>query len=299
MRSILAAAAIVGLLLVNCGGNEVISTPNIESQQPFEKQIHNMQSVAYYLEPISESSELESIYDRIVVMDKQGNRLWSGFCLENGSLPRFECQYDEADNIAKLTSFDLNDSILDSLSYKYDENGNVIEESWITSTNTLFGGYLGTTFKYAYDQNGYQIKRDRYDPEGLLVGKQDYSYENGNQVENTYYNISGDMSHKMIFKYDDQGNQKESLVFDEDNSLEWRIVIAKHNDITESVTYDSNGAVVERFYSNCAERDERDNWTICVCKATIFSSSGELHSETEYTETRTITYWDDDRQKIE
>ncbi len=92
--------------------------------------------------------------------------------------------------------------------YKYDQNGNKIEESKYNSVGTLDEKNL-----YKYDQNGNKIEWSKYS-DGTLDWKYLYKYDqNGNNIERSKYNSDGTLYSKELYKYDSNGNEIESIEY--------------------------------------------------------------------------------------
>ncbi len=68
---------------------------------------------------------------------------------------------------------------------------------------------------YKYDSNGNQVEQSNYDLGRLLDSKSIYKYDsNGNKVEWLEYDLLGSLSGKSIYKYDSKNRIIESISYD-------------------------------------------------------------------------------------
>ena len=68
---------------------------------------------------------------------------------------------------------------------------------------------------YKYDSDGNIIEESSYVPEGSLLFKTIYKYDsNGNKVEWLEYDLLGSLSGKSIYKYDSKNRIIESISYD-------------------------------------------------------------------------------------
>lgn len=109
--------------------------------------------------------------------------------------------------------------------YKYDENGNRIEEVFYDSTGRL---YYETTSKF--DEKGNQIEYVFFNPRENWKNKETYEYDKkGNQIGGNYYDSSGRLTNKITYKYDEKGNQIEFRYCNSDGKLKNKYTY-KYND---------------------------------------------------------------------
>jgi len=109
-------------------------------------------------------------------------------------------QFDENGNLIFVTEFD-NDSLHSKISYTYDLNNRLIEESllFLESKYRYLGAYKT---KYKYDTNGNLINEEWFNKDYNLYQKYIYQYdENGNLLNATAYNSKGDILSKYSYSY--------------------------------------------------------------------------------------------------
>jgi len=88
--------------------------------------------------------------------------------------------------------------------YKYDINGNLIEDSWYHPGNKLIDRRT-----YKYDSKNYLIGKDTYDFNDSLVSRQIFTRDtNNNVIEEDSFKKDGNLENKenYIYKYDITGN---------------------------------------------------------------------------------------------
>ncbi|SVE06335.1 uncharacterized protein METZ01_LOCUS459189, partial [marine metagenome] len=84
-----------------------------------------------------------------------------------------------------------------------------------------FKGILEKKFIYKYDTNGNMVEESKYDSEGKSEGKFIYKYDtNGNMVEGSKYDSDEKLEVKQLYKYDNNGNMVEGSKYDSDEKLE-------------------------------------------------------------------------------
>ena len=115
--------------------------------------------------------------------------------------------------------------------YKYDKEGNNIENSLFSPSNEyqIVSNKLIrkrrseeddlSKFIYKYDSNNNKIEYSNYDSDGSLLSKRIYKYDsNNNKIEESNYNSEGELTDgrfllgelsKIIYKYDSNNNVTE------------------------------------------------------------------------------------------
>ncbi|MBA3284365.1 MAG: hypothetical protein H0U27_04815 [Nitrosopumilus sp.] len=159
---------------------------------------------------------------------------------------------------------------------KYNEKGNIIEESNYTSENRL-----EEKRTYKYDENGKLIE------ETVLHAAEDFEEkrkiirdEKGHSIEEIREYPDG-TTEKTIIKRDDNENITEIIVLDEDGEQESRQLFKydDKNNLKSHVKLDMDGEVIEATECEC---DEHGN---IIAKKEILPEEGiEISSETEYDE---------------
>lgn len=143
------------------------------------------------------------------------------------------------------------------ISYKYDAEGSMVEESQYNSDGKLDSQ---TLYKYKYDEKGNVVEKVRSDAEGNLDSKITYRYDNkGNLVEEKWYYPDGTLSWHLTYRYNDKGYKVEEIT----NSVEQSPskITYKYDDKgsnTEREEYFYNSGLVR--YKNQYEYDSYGNW---------------------------------------
>jgi hypothetical protein len=94
--------------------------------------------------------------------------------------------------------------------YKYDSYGNKIEEKF-SSAN---GSSWGSTTTFQYNSKGKQISSTRFDYEGELSSKMIYKYDNFNRLTEIYKENDSLSVNNFYYKYDNLGNKLEEISID-------------------------------------------------------------------------------------
>ena len=165
---------------------------------------------------------------RIYKYDSNGNMVemlrWNmlsektrDYPLEVCSPMTFIYKYDSNGNEVECLDYDSDGSYTGRSINKYDTNGNKVEWSTYDSEGSSKGKYI-----YKYDSNGNMIELRRYKSDGLLWSYDTYKYnsEGKKVVEDRYFTRLGELpveSHH--YKYDSNGNEVESLIWDKDDDL--------------------------------------------------------------------------------
>ncbi len=148
--------------------------------------------------------------------DSSGNMVqMSDRSPEGWSEVKYVYKYDSFGNkIVKLNYDMVENCLIWTSGYKYDELGNLIEE---TLTGNGCTSLWGAKAIYKYDSLGYKIEQARYDSDNSLLKKFIYKYDSsGNMVEEAEYDSSGKVCGKCTYKYDQKGNVVEQTVYSGD-----------------------------------------------------------------------------------
>lgn len=140
--------------------------------------------------------------------------------------------------------------------WKYDRKGNLIELENYSSKNILKGKSI-----YKYDINDNQTEFSNYDADGNLTYKSntDTYDENKNIIESISYDENSSILSKTNtkYKYDNKGNILESNSYNNEGSLEEKIVFK----------YDNEGNMIEFTNDNETTKyiyDKKGNWIKCI-----------------------------------
>ena len=141
--------------------------------------------------------------------------------------------------------------------YSYDDNGNNIKKYCYNSN-----GELSWTDSLKYDNNGYLLEVWRIDNQRKSSLLTSYKYDNcGNITEEIHF--ASDTC-KLIFDYDEKGNNIKICKFNSDNIMEFKTTYMydnKGNEI-EECEYDSEGRL---YLKMTTKYDENGNETEKCC----------------------------------
>ncbi|WP_299155920.1 hypothetical protein [uncultured Christiangramia sp.] len=203
----------------------------------------------------SETNEL--IRKENYIYDKSGNLVERE---NDGKEDRFKykwvLKYNSEDQLVEELKL-LNDGTKERKTvYKYDENGNIIEEKTFHTNLTKKGPYY--TFKYNDDNQ--LIEKNSFSPDGTKDGRTTHHYVKGKLKEIKSYNEDG-----LWFKYS----------------------LNENEDLIKEISYESDETIsFENDYKY--EYDQNDNWI----KRTAYMTSGKyIQNQPTSITTREIEYY--------
>ena len=112
-----------------------------------------------------------------------------------------EYQYDKNQNVVEKRFIDAHGKIIVQVKSNFESN-KLIEELQLDSMAHQIG-----KIRYSYNKDGLNIEMTSYSPQDKMVKRTRYSYLANRQVGQTsLYNEHDELSSKIIYKYDNQGN---------------------------------------------------------------------------------------------
>lgn len=197
-------------------------------------------------------TEWAAIKSELMVFDSKGNKTEHTFYKEDGTYDYKQIIKRDAVAKTKESGTDLPGS--GKGIFRYDDNGNELEEQQYKSDGSLISKYINT-----HDANGNLTMSKGYKPDGSLLttrkwkydskgntiesdmgwGIDSYKYDgNGNRTEQLNYNPDGTLKLRYTFKYDDKGNKTEEFKYTATG------VLKDHN--TWTYEYDKQGNWIKR-----------------------------------------------------
>ncbi len=206
-------------------------TQNCLEQSGINWNVKSIETKTYYISRKSgEIKKGKLKHFDLEVYDEDGYRLSHNFRTSKYDM-KVLSEYDSNMNIFKESVFEK-EALDYEMIYKYDLNGNLIEELVVYPNDNYRGGT-----KYEYDSKGKVIKEHISNSEDLdRVQIRKYDTE-GKEIE-FYSFCGGEPNSKNIYKHDSKGNTIEINYYDEKEKL---IGIHKYE-------YDSNGNKTEFVY---------------------------------------------------
>jgi len=133
----------------------------------------------------------------------------------------------------------------------YNTKGNIIYKDAYDRSN----GSILQNFTYKYDDEGNKIEEIRYYTDDLFI-KTTYKYDAvGNKIEEVRYNTDSSISGKLISKYDAGGNKIEEVGYNPDGSIYIKSTL-KYNaesKVIEEVRYYADGSICGKLTSKYDE----------------------------------------------
>ncbi|MBK7566251.1 MAG: hypothetical protein IPI31_00335 [Bacteroidetes bacterium] len=159
--------------------------------------------------------------------------------------------------------------------YKYDENGNLIEDS------SSYWGFNSVS-KYLYDEAGNLLQMDYMNTEDSLILRYIYKYDiDGRMAENSSYNSNGELHEKIKYKYDEMGNIVETTSTNP-NPLLNDITYYKHDLKGNMLEVNSKYPDGSQNYLNTYEYDEKGNVIKSHKEGIVFHNVTELTFQYEF-----------------
>jgi hypothetical protein len=208
----------------------------------------------------------------------------SGVIQATGSNGEVTFNYDSLGNRIKFITYDSSHNWFSINTYKYNEDGNQIEQIWEIRDGQR------TVIVDLYEIRNNIVKRTNYSTSvgKTLVSSFIYKYDtNGKIIEKTEY-INGDLSLKYNYKYNSKGNLVEKLTFLNNGVLETK----------EFYKYDLNGHPIETIQYFNGKLRLRVNYK--------YDTKGNIIEEIDYIKTngisrmqKTLNKYDKNGNKIE
>jgi len=147
-------------------------------------------------------------------------------------------KYDQNGKIIQETKY-LNDSLCEVATYKYDEKGNITEESHSDSPTRWENRKFINTY-----ENGNLVELSEFDYAGKLKYRTVYKYNDKKKcIEETVYDSNGEMCSLLQNKYNDAGKKIESTHYVTGNELMQMdvYIIDEIGKTSVSLRYDPDG----------------------------------------------------------
>ncbi len=220
-----------------------------------------------------------------IVNYENGTPVWIREYDENGNYIRY-IEYTPYGHFAedkiseditdKITFYDTNGKITESVDYEYYENG-------ILNKETVYSGTDDTKEVYFYDSDGINTKYHFYSPVNgshVLVEIAEFEYyENGQSSKNTYYRGDGTLSQTQEFS--ESGYIYQNTYYDSKENIE-KYTVYKYSETFEKTSETCYGAHGNILYS-CLFREDGSKF-----KLINYSQSGNLSLVYEYGDTGNI-----------
>ena len=155
----------------------------------------------------------------------------SGRISDTSFLEKISYRYDSQGNKIEEVHY-YPDSVSDLITFKYNQGGKKVEKRWKDTINEL--DHLAT---FRYDKDGNKIEQKWSDKNGSLLKTATYSYdENGNQIAEEMISSEDSLNERLTFRYDN--NHK----------------------LIEENSYNANDSITHRYTFKYLEFDRTGNW---------------------------------------
>lgn len=193
-------------------------------------------------------------------------------------------KYNERGREIEWADYDKNGSLVAQYIPKYDNKGALSEGYWYRASGQTYWesieifdkedkpdpqeelnrNYGGKTVS-KYDNEGNEIERVLYNPDGCLLYKYRYRYDNKrNKIMVARYKIDGTLDYKYTYKYDDKRQLIKWARYQADGSLDFKYSYQydKKGQISEMVEYDITGTIVSKSYPKYNDKGKVIEWEI-------------------------------------
>lgn len=240
--------------------NNTNSAGNDLKTMGLQGNVKNLREIKYNaVEKSGEITKGSKVGELSFEFDLFGNKNVWIFSTSNGELRRVTYQYENGYLIEEI-NFEPNGSLSYRISYKYDNTGNILEETFYNSASNVWA----RRETYKYDNKNNKIEWIDYLSDGTISLRSTHKYnEGGNEIEQNRYSSDGSLLDKWIFKHDEKGNVIELYDYEPDGSL----------DRTFLKQYDEKGNKIEVSIYRFGKLISKETW--------IYDEKGNIIDQTE------------------
>ena len=264
-------------------------TQNCLEQSGINGNVKSIETKTYYISRKSgEIKKGKLKHFDLEVYDEDGYRLSHNFRTSKYDM-KVLSEYDSNRKIIKESVFEK--EVLDyEVIYKYDLNGNLIEELVVYPNDNYRGGT-----KYEYDSKGKVIKEHISNSEDL-DRVQIHKYDTEEKEIEFYSFCGGEPDSKNIYKHDSKGNTIEINYYDEKEKLigihkyeydsqgnKTEFVYLANGKLIKKNIFNANGKVVDMYYTN-------KEGNLYLRLKYNYNSLGNLREKYSYDSKNNITY---------
>lgn len=201
--------------------------------------------------------------------------------------------------ISKKTEYDYNGSVLSTIEFTYNQNGQILE-----SFTRDADGHISARSKYVYDAQGRLIRKVdvteystcwmeyTYDPDSGLLVKEQRCDENGNlrNEKTTYkYTNAGKLLSKCEYDSDGKIYASYDYSYDDQGNMTYCDYYYGNNFRSETCVYDKqNRLITKTLRRHSDEIIIRDPGTVISTTQYIYLRDGRLDTEATYDEDGTL-----------
>lgn len=174
----------------------------------------------------------------VVKYDDEGRRIKIEWISSNGMNTVTNYSYGKDDMLDEIVTNYEDGELVDSYTYKYDENGNEIESKWFIRGSSK----PSIISRKTYDENGNMIIDSLMNSDGGLNDLSKYKYdEQGRTIEMILNELQNPYVYKLYREYDNQGNVVKYIrkKYTFEGKFLWTQM--------ETVKYDSRNSWIEKI----------------------------------------------------
>ena len=151
--------------------------------------------------------------------------------------------YDDKGNLIEEKIFLNEEELAERKTYKIDETGKIARE---------FTHYLDEsvdTVSYEYDADGNLIKKVLIDSEGVVESKEIFNYKDMKEISYIFYNEDDKLITERINGYDNSGNLLRTIYFNSEEDEKYRIENTYDDDnrLVKTLKFDENDDLIEKY----------------------------------------------------
>jgi len=171
--------------------------------------------------------------------DDNGNIIEEPFSIPNGVSGTFRYEYDADGNRTKTSYYDADLNIGWYTTFKYDTNGNLINE-----TGYLNNGNINDS--HDFDSDGNEIKTTYYE-NGKMNSCYTYEYDaDGNRTKTSYYDKNGKLK-SVSESVSDGFVATKTTDYDENGNVICISESTFDGDLISMTSYDENGNIIDEY----------------------------------------------------
>lgn len=224
---------ITSLLIFGCSDKKNTDFDDYQLNGKVKLFVENSYEPEVKFGEIMKGKIMDSYYykNNTVIFDKLGKKIE-----EKNSYAGHKIKYiyDSKGNLELKNTYDIYRKLTHQKNYKYDINGNCIETSNYENLK------MTELKKIKYDKISNPIEENFYGISGKLTQKCKKEFKGNNLIKQITYTGNGDLYSVLEYKYDETGNETESIWYDALGAIQEKI----------NYKYDSNNLVIEKISLN-------------------------------------------------
>jgi YD repeat-containing protein len=160
---------------------------------------------------------------------------------------RLSYKYDDEGRVLEEIYYSAEENSTSKIVYTYNDEGNMVESKIYENDE------LSSTKHYTYDAKSQEIEFVMLNADGTMKIKEFTTYDKrGNVVERSYHNANSTLDNRTVYEYDKRGNLVRATVYDEQGAVDGYVVKTydESDNLTEHAEYRADGKLDFRVVMN-------------------------------------------------